>query len=235
MNSSHSQPNHNLLDSVILVDEFDHPIGTLDKYEAHRHGAKLHRAVSVYLFRINPVTDQVELLVQQRSAQKIVGAGLWANTVCGNVRPGESYRDCAERRLREELWIPDWKVPTFSIESVYKFQYFVPCTPEFSEREMDCVFVGFWSKKSPEFEQKKVVQPTEIVHNPSEVQATKWIDFHELVSAAKREDWNSQSMQSPVWENLALAPWFIWMLRDMQLQDIFEQIFQRQRTYQYSV
>lgn len=35
----------------------------------------------------------------------IVGAGQWANTCYGNVRPGESYLECAWRRLCEELGI----------------------------------------------------------------------------------------------------------------------------------
>lgn len=120
------------LDQVILVNDQDQEIGVMDKVEAHRGEAKLHRAISVFLFN-----DKGELLLQQRSAQKIVGAGQWANTCCGNVRPGETYEECAYRRLQEELGITD-----VELTPVTKFQYAVKCNDEFSEHEMDQVFVG---------------------------------------------------------------------------------------------
>ena len=89
-----------VLDQVTLVDEHDHQIGVMDKVEAHRGDGKRHRASSVFLFNKNG-----ELLIQQRSKKKIVGALQWGNTCCGNVRPGESCEECALRRLREGLGI----------------------------------------------------------------------------------------------------------------------------------
>lgn len=120
------------LDQVTLVDKHDHQIGVMDKIEAHRGKGKRHRASSVFLFN-----KKGELLIQQRSEKKIVGALQWANTCCGNVFPGESYEECAYRRLRHELGIT-----TATIQPLYTFEYHVKCNDKFSEWEIDHVFVG---------------------------------------------------------------------------------------------
>ena len=148
-------------DKVILVNEKDRQIGVMDKVEAHRGKGKLHRAISVYLFN-----KKNQLLIQQRSSKKIVGAHQWANTVCGNVRPGESYEDCASRRLKEELGI---KYKKLKLKPIYKFQYQVKCNEEFSENEIDQVFFGFYDGK------------TDL--NPNEVQKVSWVDWQRLLNA----------------------------------------------------
>jgi isopentenyl-diphosphate delta-isomerase len=146
----------NFLDQVILVDENDNQIGVMDKVEAHRGEAKLHRAISVFLFN-----EKGELLLQQRSAHKIVGAGEWANTCCGNLRPGESYEECADRRLDEEL-----RIKKVELKPIYKFQYHVKCNEEFSEWEMDQIFLGKYEG--------------EVKPNPEEVNECKWIEIRKI-------------------------------------------------------
>jgi len=168
----------NNLDQVTLVDEQDNFIGVLDKIEAHRGEGKLHRAISVYLFN-----DQGQLLIQQRSQKKIVGAGQWANTCCGNVRPTEDYKQCAYRRLREELGITQ-----VTLKPVQKFQYFAKCNEEFSEREIDQVFVGQYQG--------------ELHLNPGEVQTTALVKLSDLIA-------NPESFE--------LAPWFLIMLEKPEL------------------
>lgn len=123
----------NPLDQVTLVNESDEVIGSMDKIEAHRGAAHRHRAISVFLWN-----SRGELLLQRRSAQKIVGAGQWANTCCGNVRPTENYLDCALRRLREELGISS----STALRPLDKFEYSVRCNDEFSEWEIDQIFWG---------------------------------------------------------------------------------------------
>lgn len=145
------------LDQVILVDQDDHEIGVMDKVEAHRGAGKLHRAISVFLFN-----KSGKLLIQQRSSKKITCQLMWANTCCGNIRPGESYLECAHRRLREELGITGVK-----LEEVTKFLYQTPCDDEFSEYEMDTVYVGTYDG--------------EVTPNPDEVHDYKWIEFTDLV------------------------------------------------------
>ena len=46
---------------VILVDEFDNPLGTMEKMQAHVEG-ELHRAFSVFIFNYRD-----ELMLQQRA------------------------------------------------------------------------------------------------------------------------------------------------------------------------
>lgn len=148
--------NTQMNDQVVLVNELDQPIGVMDKIAAHRGSAQLHRAVSVFLSN-----EKGEWLLQQRSPNKIVGAMQWANACCGNVRPGESYEQCAYRRLREELGIT--KV---ELLPVYKFQYAVACNDEFSEREIDQLFVGKYEGT--------------IAPNPAEVNAVKFVSTEQI-------------------------------------------------------
>ncbi|HSG37030.1 MAG TPA: isopentenyl-diphosphate Delta-isomerase [Paracoccaceae bacterium] len=78
----------------------------LDKLDVHHRGIK-HRAVSVFVM----AGDQI--LLQRRALGKYHTPGLWANTCCTHPLWGEAPRDCAQRRLEEELGItgldPVWK------------------------------------------------------------------------------------------------------------------------------
>ena len=58
-------------DVVILVDENDSVLGTMDKMEAHVKGL-LHRAFSVFIFN-----DKNEILLHQRARNKYHSPGLW--------------------------------------------------------------------------------------------------------------------------------------------------------------
>lgn len=178
----------NTLDLVTLVTPTDEVIGQMDKVAAHRGNGKLHRAISVFLFRKNLETNRVELLVQKRSAEKIVGAGEWANTVCGNVWPGESYAACAWRRLKMELGIE--KNEQLVLQPAQKFQYQVQCNAEFSENEMDQVFVGWFDG---------VVRP-----NSTEVSEYAWIDWELVKQGNTDNDW---------------APWFEIMMKNTNIQE----------------
>ena len=56
-------------------------------------------AVSVFVMR------GAEILIQRRALAKYHTPGLWANTCCTHPTWGEAPRDCAKRRLDEELGI----------------------------------------------------------------------------------------------------------------------------------
>lgn len=171
----------NLIDRVILVNKKDEVIGEMDKIEAHRGEGKLHRAISVFLFR--KIGNEKQLLIQQRSAKKIVGAQQWVNTVCGNVRPNETYEECARRRLEEELGIID---PQLILTPGKKFQYQVKCNDEFSENEIDQIFTGWFDG--------------ELNINLDEVQNTEWVSWQSLQNGKYNDlEYN--------W-----APWFVIML-----------------------
>jgi len=116
--------------SVILVDKHDRIIGLETKRKAHQGKAKLHRAVSVQLFN-----RQGELLIQQRSKFKPLFPLFWANTVCTDVYPYETYAAAAKRRLSEEFGLRAVLKPAF------KFSYSAKWGRD-SEREIDQVFFG---------------------------------------------------------------------------------------------
>lgn len=183
-------------DQVVLVTPTDEIIGTMDKIEAHRGQAKLHRAISVFLFRRNQKSGKLELLIQQRSNKKIVGALQWANTVCGNVWPDESYESCAWRRLQFELGIKPEQVE--NLQPVHKFQYQVKCNEAFSEHEMDQVFVGWFDDS---------FQP-----NPDEVVTTAWINWELL------KDKNSRLTLPYQW-----GPWFEIMMNSQEITKKIEE------------
>ena len=93
---------------AIAEDESLYPI---EKMEAHRLGV-LHQAISVFAFCGG------ELLIQRRALGKYHCGGLWANTCCSHPHWGESFEDCARRRLDEELGLslPMIRVATIEYE-----------------------------------------------------------------------------------------------------------------------
>lgn len=84
--------------TVTLVDPAGTPLGEEDILKAHVEGL-LHRAFSVYVFR----NTRSEILIQRRSAGKMLWPLAWANTCCSHPFPGEAPIPAGERRLREEF------------------------------------------------------------------------------------------------------------------------------------
>src|SRR5262245_1626705 len=85
------------MDQVILVDEQDNEIGTMEKMQAHREG-RLHRAFSILIF--NP---KGELMLQKRAITKYHSGGLWTNTCCSHPGKDESIKLSAQRKLKQEM------------------------------------------------------------------------------------------------------------------------------------
>jgi isopentenyl-diphosphate delta-isomerase len=117
-------------EEVILVNEADVPVGTMEKMEAHRK-ALLHRAFSVFIFN-----GKGEMLLQRRAEDKYHSAGLWTNACCSHPRPGEDTHAAAIRRLREELGF------TTSLEKRFDFTYRSEYDNGLTEFEFDHVFTG---------------------------------------------------------------------------------------------
>jgi isopentenyl-diphosphate Delta-isomerase len=131
------------MEHVILVDETDNAIGTMEKLEAHRKGM-LHRAFSILLF-----DPSGRLLLQKRSDNKYHSSGLWTNTCCSHPLPGETVEVATRRRLKEEMGID--LQPTFSHTFIYKADLDAGIT----EHELDHVFVGTFGG-TPEINKKEV-------------------------------------------------------------------------------
>lgn len=148
------------MEEVILVDEQDNEIGTMEKMEAHRKGV-LHRAFSILIFN-----ESGEWLIQKRARTKYHSAGLWTNTCCSHPRPGEAIEQAATRRLLEEMGI-DMK-PLLS----HKFIYKVNLGNGLTENELDYVFTGTFNGKP--------------IVNVDEVEDWKYISFLNLQQEMKQ-------------------------------------------------
>ena len=130
-------------EKVVLVDENDRELGTMYKMEAHQK-AVLHRAISVFI-----LNDKGEWLLQRRALNKYHSSGLWSNAACTHPRPGESYKQAAHRRLKEEMGME------CELTDVFNFIYKGKLDNELTEHELDHVFVGY-SENKPNFNPKEV-------------------------------------------------------------------------------
>jgi len=151
---------------VTLVDNSGKPTGRAPILDAHRHPAQLHAAISVFLFRKQSQNNKIQLLVQQRSTEKIVGADLWGNTVCGNVAPDEKPLECAKRRLHQELGIPKDQLPQLILGTEIEYKVF--SNEIFGEHEYDFCYFGW------------VPSNISVNPNPNEVAAAGWVNWAEL-------------------------------------------------------
>lgn len=115
---------------VILVNEQDQAIGTMEKMEAHQKGL-LHRAFSVFIF-----DGKGKMLLQQRAAEKYHGGNLWTNACCSHPYPDEENGEAAERRLKEEM---GFHTPLMEI---FSFTYCAQVENDLIEHEFDHVFAG---------------------------------------------------------------------------------------------
>jgi isopentenyl-diphosphate delta-isomerase len=118
------------MDEVVLVNEQDEPVGTMEKMAAHRE-PHLHRAFSVFLF-----DNQQKLLLQQRAPHKYHSGGLWTNTCCSHPKPGEKTFEAAKRRLIEELNVDA------NIQWSFDFIYEANFDNGLYEHEYDHVYIG---------------------------------------------------------------------------------------------
>lgn len=203
---------------VTLVDANDTVLGKMDIFKAHRQPCYLHRASSVWLFRQHQ--GQTQVLLQQRSQYKPIGAGWWGNAVCANVRPDETYLQCAIRRLQGEIG-----VTSVEIKPLFQFEYKAYGNQEFSEHEYDQVFVG-----------KCDILP---IPNPDEVSQVKWVNWQDLqnyinsityVDHPQSLTMSYQELEEkapPVTykvkgsdETILIAPWTAMMIRDVRLHDL---------------
>ncbi len=142
------------MEQVILVNEEDQVIGTMEKMEAHLQGV-LHRAFSILVFN-----SKGEMLIQKRAKTKYHSGGLWTNACCSHPHPEEDINKTIRKRLKHEMGIDAQS------EFLYKFTYKTKLDQNLTEYEVDYVF--------------KAICDQEPILNPQEVDDWKLIYPFEL-------------------------------------------------------
>jgi len=140
----------------------DGKLVAVEKLEAHRRGL-LHKAVSVF------VLHGTEVLIQRRAMAKYHTPGLWANTCCTHPYAGELPKDCAARRLSQELGLSG-----LTLEHRDQITYRADVGQGLIEHERVDIFVARVARR---------VTPRP---NPDEVMETAWVDMAELAQRTRR-------------------------------------------------
>ena len=153
---------------MILVDNADNVIGKIDKHQAHSNSwiyssAGLpHRAFSVFIFN-----EKQELLLQQRSSQKITFPLYWTNSCCSHPVKHETPTGLiseSKDRTLFELGI-DLDKKGFELDLISKVLYRAKYDDYWGEYELDyLIFVKVKEKG------------VELGFNKEEVCDVKWID-----------------------------------------------------------
>ncbi|WP_338155616.1 isopentenyl-diphosphate Delta-isomerase [Arsenicicoccus piscis] len=148
-------------DVVVLVDDFAQPVGTAPRAGVHTTTTPLHLAFSVYL-----IDGDGRVLLTRRALSKATWPGVWTNSCCGHLRPGESAVEAIHRRVPEELGVdvtglrpllPDFRYRAIDASGVV-------------ENEICPVFIG-------------QINGTVTV-DPDEVMETTWVTWEELATIA---------------------------------------------------
>ena len=167
------------MQKIVIVDEQDNQVRLEDKVVCHVGDGILHRAFSVFIFN-----NKRELLIQQRSKEKLLWPLFWANTCCSHPSEGEDYQTAGQRRLQEELGF------SCPLKLIGKFQYHAHYKDVGAEHELCSVLVGKYDGQ--------------VNASPEEVAATTWVNFEEL----KRELALNPRQYAP-WFVLELEQFFV--------------------------
>jgi isopentenyl-diphosphate delta-isomerase len=163
---------NNTLEKVILVNENDEPIGSMEKLEAHQKGL-LHRAFSIFLFN-----NDGHLLLQQRASGKYHSPSLWTNTCCSHQREGESNIEAGNRRLGEEMGIET------KLNEAFSFTYKADMKNGLTEHEYDHVLFGTVNddpKPNPKEVQAWAYIPMNVIEQDIETNPERYTAWFKIV------------------------------------------------------
>lgn len=146
-------------DQVVLLDEYDQPIGAAPRATVHGFDTPRHLAFSCYVF-----DSHGRVLLTRRALTKVAWPGVWTNSCCGHPRPGEAPEDAVRRRLADELGAAVTDVRLVLPE----FGYRAVDTSGIVENEFCPVWVA------------KLAGPLQ--PDPNEVAETTWVAWLDLVA-----------------------------------------------------
>ncbi len=157
-----SSPDADVEDVVVLVADDGTPVGTAPRLEVHGQDTPLHLAFSTYLY------DELgRLLVTRRALDKRTWPGVWSNSSCGHLRPGESAEEAVVRRVTEELGA----TPRDLVEVLPDFRYRAVDAGGVVENELCPVLIGR-------------VDTRELRPDRAEIAEWSWVDWDEIVRTA---------------------------------------------------
>lgn len=157
MNTQTSTPTQEL---VVLVDEENNILGTMPKANVHGKETPLHRAFSSFIFN-----SEKQILLQQRSHEKVTWPLVWSNSCCGHPGLDESNVVAAQRRLKDELGL---NVTDIKEVAPYRYQF---SKDGVMENEICPILIGTTDQ--------------EPVINPHEVEAIKWMQWKDFLTEIK--------------------------------------------------
>ena len=173
---------------VLCLDTDDNVIESSSKLTTHYGEGSLHRAFSVLIF-----DSEGDLLVQQRSSDKITFPAVWANSCCShpldivgeNGDPIEGVIEAARRKLDQELGIEREVTNNWEFNHIGRFEYKSRWDAEWIEHEIDHVLI--------------VQADCEVNFNRNEIQAVDWLSKESLTQMMERKG---------RWKSQLIAPWF---------------------------
>lgn len=121
---------------VVLADASGRPCGTTAKATVHTTQTPFHLAFSCYLLDASG-----RVLLTRRALNKQTWPGVWTNTACGHLAPGETALQACERRVPEELGLTSGQLGNLRLV-LPEFQYRAVDSSGIVEWEWCPVFVG---------------------------------------------------------------------------------------------
>ena len=140
----------------------------LSRKDVHAYG-KIHRAVHLYLFD----TDK-RILIQKRSPNCDHYPGFWSISLTAHVNAGETSGQALRRELKEELGIHPGLV---DLEFLFSYRRDATLRPDYVDRHIHDVFVGFLKQKVPPLHLQK-----------EEVAEARFVPFKAFLDMVRDED-----------------------------------------------
>ena len=159
------------MEHVVLVNEQNQILGTMNKKKVHTQTTPLHRGFSFYLFH----SATKKILIQQRSHQKLTWPLIWSNSCCGHPQLKETNQQAVKRRVIQELGIS--KLLEIQ-ELIPDYRYTFKHSNGIVENEFCPILVG--------------VTDQQVVVNREEVERVKWLGWEEFLYnlEVKLENWS---------------------------------------------